>query len=488
MIAKLRNLSLWLRLYITACTLVTLVIFCVALRIITVSIDTHLQREMDSALEKHRMLSDALTLYTGTLSEKLGHSLLPESGLLADAAQNYARYYTEDGSYITMTDAHKAVLYNNMPAAYRQAMRLEPPEDLRRSYVLRKIGPETLLFVTGWMELGNHRLRLEYSQDITPLIDSQKELGVRISLWLSSGLLILAGGLYALIKRELRPLSQLGEQARSIAAGDVTKRITIRERDEIGTLARDFNHMADAVQIRTELLERAVQDRETFIASLAHELKTPLTAIMGYTSLLQNYHLNEADREHALAQIYNESRRLDDMTKKLLDLFRLGHGDYLQKQSVSVADLLEQLESVVAFALSRKEQTLNRTVSVPEVTVDPGLMLLLLSNLIENASKASPFGAAIAVHVEAEGEDIVFYVKDTGRGIAEEDLNRVFQPFFTADPARDRHTGGHGLGLSLCKAIAEAHGGAMKIESRVGAGTMVVLRIPGAPSQSFADS
>jgi signal transduction histidine kinase len=470
-------MPLWIRIYLMVFGLIALIILFFSYRMITVSSEAGLQREYTGSLDRHTMFYNALRMYASTM-DQITYNPNLEHKMLTQAVQNYGLYYTDNKSHIAMTTEEGEQLYSSISPDDEHAMALTPSKDGRRSYVIRSVGWRTVLFVSGWMDINGKLFRLDFTDDITNLIADQKSLAQQMSLWLSVGMIMLAVGLYVLIRQALRPLAQLSTQAQAIAKGRYDHRITVKRGDEIGQLAVDFNHMADAIQANTELLQRAVHERERFIASLAHELKTPLTSIMGYADLLQYYHLDEQEVIQALQFIRNESKRLDDISIKLLEMFRLGEGPVLNKQVVPVFSLMQQAELITRFSLSRKGQLLDIKSSITEVAIDQELFLVLLSNLIENASRASDNEAVISIRVYSEEGSVVFCVRDNGCGIPVEHLNDVFQPFFMLDRARDGKKKGHGLGLSLSKAIAEAHGGRIDMESQVGEGTTVYALIP----------
>lgn len=478
MAALYRSIPLWLRIYGWVLLIVTIVIVVLCYRVLTVSGNASLNREYDSALEKHAMLGNALSLYAGSLLERFEYEQLQERELLAAAVQNYSRYYTAERSGIGMKSREEEHLYSNMPPQWEASMNLAPPDDGQRSYVLRMVDERVIVFVSGWVSIGQQRYRLDYAQDISGMLEAGKTLSRQISGWLAAGLLLLAAGLYAIIKRALRPLAQLSGQAQAMGSGQYEQRISIEYEDEIGRLAGEFNQMAEAVQARTRQLQETVRERERLITSLAHELKTPLTSIMGYASLLQDYAIDGVNREKALQSIRAESKRLDDLSRKLLELFRLAGGQVLNVQPIDVDAVFEQLQLIARFGLQQRRQTLATERTVSQLYADQELLLILLANLVDNASKASEPGSVLRLQIYEENGSVVLAVSDPGCGIPAEHQDEVFQPFYMMDRARDRVKGGHGLGLSLCKAIAEAHGGWMRLESREGAGTTVYTVLP----------
>ncbi|MDC0762034.1 HAMP domain-containing sensor histidine kinase [Brevibacillus sp. AG] len=472
---RMKKIPLWMRIYLMVFGLVTVVIVFVSYRIIEVSIEYNLQREISSSLENHIMIGNSLKMYESTIDDYYP-TLLKD--ILAKSFQNYGQYFTDQRSHLAITGESGEKHFSSISDEEEKVMSLVPPKDGRRSYVIRNIDARTVLFVSSWMKMNDELLRLDYAHDITSLIDDQKSLSLQISFWVLVGLTVFAVGLYVLIRQALRPLGLLSTQAQEIAKGSYQHRISVQRADEIGQLAIDFNYMVEAIQSNMELLQRGVMEREAFIASLAHEFKTPLTSIMGYASLLQNYHLDEKDVEQALRFIHSESKRLDGMSKKLLELFRLGNGEPPNKQQVDVFSLMQQLKIISQFTLDRRGQTLEIAYSVSTVTVDPELFLVLLSNLVENASKASENDTVIRLAVYTEDSFVVFCMEDHGCGVPEEHLANVFQPFFMLDSSRDRKKNGHGLGLSLCKAIATAHHGSIDMKSRLNGGTSVYTRVP----------
>lgn len=468
---------LWQKIYFIVFTLITLVILLFSLKIIDISYKHGINREYSQALDKHALFTNAIKMYANSIDEIAYNPRLKEE-MLKKAVQNYGRYYTDNKSYIAMISEEGEKLYSSIPQQDEQMMQLSPSIDGRRSYVIREIDSRKVLFVSSWITIGEYTLRLDYENDISNMLNEQRRLYTQIILLYFGETIILAIGLYILIKYSLQPLARLGEQAKAIAKRNYEQRITTKYGGEIGQLAMEFNQMADSVSSHMELLKQEIKERERFIASLAHEFKTPLTSIIGYTSLLQNVHLSQPEMDKALYFIHHESKRLDDISKKLLNLFRLRNGQILHKKEISISSILEQLEIASKFHLTKKDQLLKIVSFTGNVTIDQELFLILLSNLVENASKASNTNTSISLNVYIENAYIIFSVKDNGRGIPQEHLQNVFQPFFMLNSARNKTDGGYGLGLSLCKAITEAHDGIILIDSKLGKGTTVNVKIP----------
>ena len=314
-----------------------------------------------------------------------------------------------------------------------------------------------------------------FSTQIDPSAAPVATKRVGLSLGMS---LLAAVGLLLLVRRLLRPLGALQENARSIAEGNYDQRLDIPTRDELADLAQDMNALAQAVQERVEQLEQVAEERRVFVANLAHEMKTPLTSIMGYADLLYlPREVSEEQRVEYSCIILDEARRLRSLSAKLLELLTVG--------SVNLAFVptpLDQVVQEVAVSLEPllEQAALTLTCHCPPLllNMDVELFKSLLYNLLDNARKASPTGGKLSFTAQAEGDRAVLRVRDWGQGIPPQELDKICQPFYMVDKSRSRKAGGAGLGLALCQAIVSAHGGSMEFWSQVGEGTQVTLTFP----------
>lgn len=296
--------------------------------------------------------------------------------------------------------------------------------------------------------------------------------GFAVSLLLCAAMM---AALQAVLGRILKPFYYLKETANIIACGDYSRRLRIRSRDEIGEVSESFNRMAERVEEHIRKLTMLNEQQTQMIGNMAHELKTPMTAISGYSETLLTVKLSPERREQALNYIRSECLRLSRLSAKLLELTGLYHADgEPAKTRFPAKQLLETLQMTLRERLAEKELRLECE-SAPDglfVEGDWDLLVSMLTNLLDNACKASREGGRIFLSVTPEG----FSVRDEGEGIAKEDLPHVTEAFYMADKSRARRQGGAGLGLSLCAQIAKLHGAALAIESAPGRGTTVRIR------------
>lgn len=276
------------------------------------------------------------------------------------------------------------------------------------------------------------------------------------------------------------PLSRLSRAARSIASGDFTYRPHIRSTDEIGTLAADFNRMAQALEENIGELEAAMQRQESFMASFAHELKTPMTSIIGYADFIRSQSLSPEELSDAANYIFSEGRRLESLSLKLLDLLVLKR-EKPQLCPSSPAALTRGLVRHLEPVYRAEGIRLQCRCEEGNCLLEPDLYKSLLVNLIDNARKALSDAKTgnIYVLVRMLDDGCRIQVADNGRGIPPEALDHLTQAFYRVDKSRSRRAGGVGLGLALCSEIAQAHGGQITFESRLGNGTCVTVSLRG---------
>ena len=285
------------------------------------------------------------------------------------------------------------------------------------------------------------------------------------------GLLALVFG--SLLFRQITsPLRALSQSAQAVADGDLRQRVVIESNDEIGRVARSFNRMAES-------LAQADIQRRNLIADIAHELRTPLTVIQGNLEALMDgvYDLTPEN----VAAIHKQSVVLSRLVADLRDLALAEAGQLqLELKTVVVEDLITQVSEGLEVQAREKGVTLKHEVTgnLPKIQADEQRITQVLYNLMSNALRHTPTGGTITTTVELRDERVLVNVRDTGTGIATEDLPHIFERFYRADRSRTRATGGSGLGLTISKQIIEAHGGQIWAQSWLGAGSTFAFSLP----------
>lgn len=287
----------------------------------------------------------------------------------------------------------------------------------------------------------------------------------------SVGAVLVALVVGVLLARTLTsPLHALTEAIHRMAGGELEQEVVVKSADEIGELAAAFNQMSQEVA-------RANNARRQMTADVAHELRTPLTVIAGYIESMRDGAL--APTPERLSVIYAEIEHLQNLVGDLRTLTQADAGELkLNKQSVSSGELLQQAFAAFEHQAAQKGVNLEMEVmeGLPPIEVDEGRLAQVLGNLLSNALRYTPGGGQIELGAALDGDRVTLTVRDTGPGIADDDLPFIFGRFYRSDKSRSDENGESGLGLAIAKAIVEAHGGRIEAHSEgKGRGSMFVI-------------
>ncbi len=311
------------------------------------------------------------------------------------------------------------------------------------------------------------------SAAMQPLLEVGRRAGMGAA---AAGLVFLLAGLW-LAYRILKPLRLLQEGVHKIGEGDLSQRIKIRTGDEIQKVADEFNTMADS-------LEKLEETKRDLTHMIVHDLKSPLSSILGSLDyVLMASKEVTPDHRKLLTLGSKAGKDLLRMIQNLLDLGKMEEGKLeLRRESFPLLDLAAQCVDDLEANMHREGKMVSVEIpkDLPKVWADRDLLHRVLSNLLTNALKHTTKGAEIAIRAESPaGENaIVLSVKDTGEGIPQEYLGKIFEKFGQADMRRQNFRVGSGLGLTFCKLAVESHGGAIWVESEVGRGSEFFVKLP----------
>lgn len=291
-------------------------------------------------------------------------------------------------------------------------------------------------------------------------------------------LLIAVGGFTAWISTYLmtKPLAKVSKTARALASGDLESRVNPKTLDEIGQLGSDFDNMADRLADNINELKLTMEHQDQFMGSFAHELKTPMTSIIGYADLLRSQALTGEEAQEAANYIFSEGKRLESLSLKLLDLLMM------KKESINLVPT-EMNQIITNLTVHLKPVYLKKNIILdsrcePGICMaEPDLFSSVLTNLVDNARKALDNGGNIMILGESVNGYYRIRVVDNGRGMPEEAIKHITEAFYRVDKSRSRAQGGAGLGLTLCKEVIQLHNGTIAFASREGNGTCVTVTL-----------
>ena len=382
----------------------------------------------------------------------------------------------DNRSLLAVYDQEGQSLASTMPATLSQneLAQVVPGGEGIQIRLLTAVDGTRYLVCSGLIVCPEQCLTFVSAQSLSGLF-ADRALRLRDAV-LGQTLALAVAALLALLfcRRMVRPLEQLNAASREIAAGAYDRRTALPGSDEIAGLSRSFDEMAAAVQDKVNALQAHVQQREDFIAAFTHELKTPMTSMLGYADLLRGAEVPAATRQKAADFIYHESKRLEALSGRLMELMQLNGNDLPSLEPVRLDGIFRQLTR----ALPHSPPLL--TVSDCHLTVLAQRELLcdLLYNLVLNARHATPPEGTITLEVSEQPDGVALTVRDTGCGIPAEDLPHITEPFYMVDKSRARQQGGSGMGLALCERIAILHGTHLTFESSPGTGTAVTFTLP----------
>lgn len=466
----------WQKIFLISLTVLTVAVNIIAYMLIGNNHQLNKKKESDSAKEMYSIVVSSFQ--TQVIYERYRSSGTFGSEQISRLAREFSYQFSLDNLYLYLSDNTGMRLFSNfdqdipqelmdiLPNQDEGYMLIQKSEDVGRIYLYLAspvvIQSDTYFFIT--------------IKDITDTYDVRNEqlfffsvVGPIVSVVVALMMLILSRLLTQQIHR-------LRKSTMRVAQGEYQP-IPIRSSDEIGMLTEDFNKMTSAVHQKVEQLEQVAEARKSFIDNMTHEMKTPLTSIIGFSDLLCNARLDD-DTIHDYAEsIYKEGQYLKSVSSKLMEIILLGQKPELGR--ISLPNLFAEITAAVE-PIANNRKVVFTSSSIPcTLYADRELIKSLLYNLIDNAIKASPPGkeVSLSAHLTKEGR-IRMLVKDFGTGIPESEQKKIFEPFYRVDKARSRQAGSAGLGLALCAEIAKAHHAELSIQSAPQQGTAISILFP----------
>src|SRR5436190_13676682 len=302
--------------------------------------------------------------------------------------------------------------------------------------------------------------------DVASTLSQLLQLEALISLGVVLGTALLA---FVIIEVGLRPLRRMGVVAGDIAAGDLSRRVApATPKTEIGRLGLALNAMLSQIEAAFEQRTASERRLRRFIADASHELRTPLTSIRGYSEMLRRgASESQADSDLARRRIEEESVRMSTLVDDMLLIARLDQGRPLETRPVDLQAIASDAAADARAVAPKREITLQAPATVV-VTGDDTRLRQVVGNLVRNALVHTPSASPIEIALSTQNGNAELSVVDHGPGLRPEDRERIFEPFYRADPSRSRDSGGAGLGLSIVNAVVVVHGGRVEVQETSG--------------------
>lgn len=468
-------MKFWKKIFVYSLCLFLIVFNVGGIFLLENSHNLSLDREIERGLSEHSSIYSGVNMI---IKDRKTYSQVFEKNVLGVMMKRYLESSNDEKIYIEILDKENNEIFSNIDMKIEgERVELKNPLVDRRRYIIRDVGEQTFLYITNLLKLEEGNLKFSYVRDITYLYeDRKKQYYFFIQLELIS-FVLLAIGMYFLSKYITKPIHKLIHATKIITNGSYSQIANIHTDDEVGILASNFNKMATAVEEKINELEKNAHEKQRFIDNFTHEIKTPLTSIIGYADFLLATKYNEEIFIKGMNHILNEGKQLEQLSIKMMDLVLLKKEDFDMKNE-NLEDLLFEIKQTVTPKLESKNIDLN-IYGNGQVLVERDLIKTLIGNLIDNAIKASYENSKIDSKLyKDEDNRTVLEIKDEGIGIDKGDLEKVLEPFYMVDKSRTRKNNGAGLGLSICAEISEIHKATIKIESKINYGTVVRIIFP----------
>ncbi len=432
--------------------------------------ETALEREVNQALDDNSILQFAFE--TAALNVPAKYDVLQDSALEQIGARLESGGQGT-GRLLRLSSEEKKSLYVSDGFVEDTSLLESITEGTRTWQIIQK---DNHYYIRTGIVVNalNRNLYLETMEDVTEVFE-ERAMGFSVYRKVTLAMLALSLVVMFFICTWLtKPIRILTSATRKMAEGDYSHRAKRVSSDELGQLTSDFNSMANVLEGTIGELKEEVRAREDFIAAFAHELKTPLTAIIGYADLLRSRKLDEEKHFLSANYIYTEGKRLENMSLRLLDII-VTKREQIEPQPVAAEQLFRYLQDMFA---GNTEQELIVSYDEGTVYAEGNLIKSVLLNLVDNAFKASSEGGVVELTGRKLQDGYEFQVKDYGVGIPAEELKKVTEAFYMVDKSRSRSKNGAGLGLALCVEILRLHNSELKMESTLGEGTCIRFCLP----------
>lgn len=432
--------------------------------------ETSMEREIGQALEENSILRFAFE--TAALNVPAKYDVLPDA-TVGQIAGNMEAGGLSDRRLLRISDEQGGILYAGSRFRADQELISRTEEDTR-TYRITMQEDGYYIQTCSVVRALDRKLYLETLKNVSEVF-RERALGFQFYRRVTVAILLCGTLIMNVISSWLtRPIRLLTRATKRMAGGDYQYRAKKVSEDELGQLTVDFNQMAQSLEDNIRKLEDEIRAREDFVGAFAHELKTPLTSIIGYADMIRSRKLSGEQLFASSNYIYTEGKRLEAMSFRLLDII-VTKREEVEFQMVPVECLFRGLRDMYVMDPDYEFSFLyNRE----QVRMEESLIKSVLMNLIDNACKASEAGGRIEIYGRVQEDGYCFAVRDYGIGIPKEEQDKITEAFYMVDKSRSRSKNGAGLGLALCVEILKLHGSRLEIQSEPGEGTCMSFVLP----------
>ncbi len=438
-----------------------------------------LEREKERGLEEWKMFQFALLASMEALPE--GYSI--ENDVMTEMSETIEDSIGNQENGIALYNEERQLIYKN--GMYYGALMAENVGTDRAMWRLTDTEAGHYLEALSQLKSGSGTWYLAFGRNIQYVYDARDRLYEQYRNMVLLVIVLSVPVSWFLAYHFTKPIRQLMRATRDFARGNYQSRVEVKGEDELAGLMLEFNRMARRLERSIWELGDAARRQEEFTGAFAHELKTPLTSIIGYGDMLRSMNLTEEEKRSSSDYIYQQGKRLERLSLKMMELVRVDKQGITLKP-LKTRELAYEVELFTKRLLWEKKVVLVKTIAPGIVYGDLDLLCSLFGNLIDNGAKACGRKngekpgeqGKILFTGRQEKHGYSFTLEDNGCGIPEDEVGKITEAFYMVDKSRARKEGGAGIGMTLCSRIVNLHHAEWKIDSKEGEGTKVYIFFP----------
>jgi len=430
-------MKFWIKIVISVIAIISIIFSIAGIIIIKSNFKHSLEKTINQNIDSHTLERYGIENNIDINIDKNGNISREK---LSSYAISFVSYLANDKKISIYVGNEK--IYSNIDIDEESLSFFSEENDVK--YIIKDIDNLKYMLVSSSVEINNQRIMLISRYDITDIFaerDRQVQFfyKVDISVIFISSIVICALAIFL-----TKPIIKLNEMSKNITNGSYNERVSIKSNDEIGELAKSFNKMIETIENKINELKLSVKQKEEFITNFTHELKNPMTSIIGYADILRSGKYDKETNAKSANYIFKEAKRLETLSHKLMDLMELSN-ENIKLEKLNVLWFMNNLYEDIHESLESIELKLD--IEDGYIIADKVLLEDCLRNLIDNSKKANPKDKIIKVLGKIEGNKYRISVEDKGCGIPKEDLPRILESFYMVDKARARANGRNGINM-----------------------------------------
>lgn len=441
------------------------------------SFNNSLKREMNTAYQENSIICSTLKNYTNWYEEDIEDISRIQELLATVTVQSFDR-----NIMFCLRDVKGDIVFQNDHFNHSSTSTKNLKNNQKKS-ILKKSSSKYYVYTLQPISIGSNQFYIENKYDVTSLFQTRSS---QIQTYLKSTAVLLCLGMilvYMISSWLMKPIKRLSQGLKEVTQDNTYSQLEVTGDDEIADVMNDFNSMSIHLSQTLEELNETIEKQKIFIGDFSHELKTPLTSIIGYGDLIRSKKLSEEELILYSNAIVEEGKRLEKISMKLMDLTVLKQ-DTCTLSPIPTTLFFEQIQQGIKPLLDQHNITLTMDITPSTIYIDTDLMKTVLYNLIDNSRKAIGNNGHIEIRGFIEDKNYHITLTDNGCGIPKEEIDKLTQAFYMVDKSRSRKNGGAGLGLSIVDTIIKAHHASMNINSVVNQGTTIEIILGGSYEES----